>query len=76
MDGNPLRAFFSIMMKGERKSKGKIVGEEMTNVKVQIKQRQCQNPNFKEFRSFSICLLIIGREFEIWHSFGIWALTF
>jgi len=43
----------------------------MSKLKVQIKQRQCQSTKFKEFKSFPICLLIAGRDFEIWHSFAI-----
>ncbi len=39
---------------------------------VQIKQRQCQSPKFKEFTSFDIWLPIAERDFEIWHSFDIW----
>jgi len=57
----------------------------MSKFKVQIKQRRCQSPKFKEFTSFAVCLLIAERDFEIWHSFDIdspsvhhfvWALTF
>lgn len=48
----------------------------MSKSKVQIKQRQCQSTKFKEFRSSPICLLIVRRDFEIWHSFDIWVLTF
>jgi hypothetical protein len=48
----------------------------MSKFKVQIKQMQCQSTKFKEFNSFSIHPFIAGRDFEIWHSFDIWALTF
>ena len=47
------------MIKGKGKSKDKIAGEEMINIKVQIKQRQCQSTKFKQNRSFPICLRIV-----------------